>query len=327
MLNPDKLNKLFIMATGKTPAIEQTKQVIQTANKSKKTRSSMNLAKMRGLYSDPFEAWTKWFRSEQRNVSMDNANDLWSEAEASFPGSPEQARDWMRSETNSLVDHPDPTIKDINLKKYLSKSPDWLSKEMLPTLAQTSATVSDQNLMKSKLAYRKLFMDKLSKIDFSELDPEVPVEVHVEDALKLEALGLLDSAQVFNGRLSTNNSGTIQPAFALDQSIQGITPGPEFKAIQEIAEPILTKEIGMALNNTTGIIEMDNKASRAVTRRMLESGNMDLSEWQNAITMLGNQDDVVDSGIKGIVEQNPFMDVEDDISAAIDINNIKRGIG
>ena len=202
MLNPDKLNKLFTMATGKTPAIEQTKQVIQTANKSKKTRSGMNLAKMRGLYSDPFEAWTKWFRSEQRTVSMDNANDLWSEAEASFPGSPEQARDWMRSETNSLVDHPDPTIKDINLKKYLSKSPDWLSKEMLPTLAQTSATVSDQNLMKSKLAYRKLFMDKLSNIDFSELDPEVPVEVHVEDALKLEALGLLDSAQVFNDRLS-----------------------------------------------------------------------------------------------------------------------------
>lgn len=326
MLNPDKMNKLFTMATGKAPAMEQTKQVIDGVNKEKRKKSKLNLAKMRGLYSDPLEAWSKWFREEQKNTAGNEANDLWSEAEESFPGSPEQAKEWMRTETNSLVDHSDPTIKDINLKKNISKSPDWLAKEMLPTLAQTSATVSDQNLMKSKLAYRKLFSDKLSKLNFQELDPEVPPEVHVEDALKLEALGLLDSAQIVNGRLSTNNGGTIQPAFALDQSDIGINPGPEFAAIREIAEPILTQEITAALNNTAGIMEMDNTASRSVTRRMLEDGNLDMSEWQNAITMLGNQDDVIDSGIKGLVKKNPFMDTEDSISAAMDIDNIRRGI-
>jgi hypothetical protein len=325
MLNKDKLNKLYTLATGNAPAIQQTQKEKIKSNKKSLEKSKYNLAKMKGLYSDPLEAWQKWYRNERENIPIDSADDFWNEAETQFPGSPDQAKDWLRGEVGSLVDHDDPAIRDINMRNVVSKAPTWLSREMLPDLASTSAQVSNQNLTKTKMVYKQAFVERMKKFNLDDLDPEVPVDVHVEDVLKLEAFGLLDAASIMNGRFAISNNGTIQPAFALDSSVTGIEPGPEFGIIQEAVTPMLTQEISTALSNTSGIIEMDNSASRAATRRMLEDGSMDMSEWENAIRIVGNPDEVIDSGIRGMVAKNPNMDINEIISSAVDIGNIRKG--
>ena len=326
MLNKDKLNKLYTLATGNAPAIQQTRNEKKKSNKQLRDKAKYNLSKMQGIYSDPLEAWQKWYRSERENIPIDDADDFWSDAETSFPGSPDQAKDWLRGEVGSLVEHEDPAIRDINMRSVVSKAPSWLSREMLPELARTGAQVSDQNLTKTKMVYKQAFIERMKKFNLEELDPEVPVDVHIDDVLKLEAFGLLDAASIMNGRFAISNNGAIQPAFALDSSVTGIEPGPEFGIIQEAVTPLLKQEISTAINNTAGIIEMDNSASRAATRRMLEDGSMDMSEWENAIRIMGNPDDVVGSGIKGMISRNPNMDINDMISSALDIGNLKRGI-
>jgi hypothetical protein len=325
MLNNEKLQKLFTLATGKEPA--KPAETNKKLSKARIEKSKYSLAKKRGLIQDPMEAWSRWYREEVKNITQDDADDFWKEAEAEFPGSPEQAKDWVRSETSNQVQNNDPVLKDISMRNTLTKSPTWLAKEMLPELAQTNSAVSTQNLTKVNTVYRKTLTEKLRKMNLSDLDPEVPTDVHVEDAIKLEMMGLLDAARIQNGRFVVLNNGQPQPAFSLESSSDvGISQGPEMELIQTVAEPLFKKEIDSALQLAIDKVGMDNTTSRAVVRNMLGNGEMPIEDWKGALSVLGNSEDVISAGMDGMVNQNSFMDEEDILTNTLDIANARRGL-
>jgi hypothetical protein len=324
MLNRDKLNKLYALATGKQPQEEQKKAVVNELNEKKKKKLVQDLHKYRGMYEDPYKAWTNWYRDSSKNISSDIADDVWSEAEKEFPGSPDQAKQWMRDEMQASVESVDPSAREIAMRNKLSQAPSWLGQEMLPQLQSTSATVSNQNLTKAKSAYKRVLDQKISKLDLTQLDPEVPVEQHVMDAIKAEMLGLLEATKIINGRFTAiNPDGQPQPLFSIQDD--ATMAGPEQQYITELAEPLFTKYIQSAMSENTEMLQLDNRAATGATLQQLKSGDLDISEWQSAIGLIGDSDGAIEAGIQGLVKKNPYMDQEELLSSALDINNIKRG--
>jgi hypothetical protein len=324
MLKAEQLNKLYALATGKQTKENQIKEIEKQDNSRVVSKAKNELAKYKGLFMDPYEAWTKWYSKTKATINSKTADDIWSVAEQEFPGSPDQAKDWLRQSTNGVINKQDKTAKEIALRNEMSSSPSWLVNEMVPELQNTSAIVSNQNLGKAKAVYKKMLEQRLDMLDLTQLDPEVPAETHIEDAIKLEILGLMEGASIVNGRFVTMNpQGQIQPAFSISGDM-GIG-GPEMETIQEVATPILHDRISTALNIATSQVEMDNKASGGAYLDMLKNGNLEVNEWQNAISMLGDTNGVVDAGISGMVNKNPFMSDSDILSSAVDIGTLLRG--
>lgn len=324
MLNNDKLNKLFVLATGKEP----TQAVRQRNQNSKKRGDSikMNYGKYTGAYSDPYKAWTNWYRDSKKDLDSDNADDVWDFAEKNFPGSPEQARGWLKNDVVSSSENQDPAIKDINLRENLSKSPSWLASEMLPEVDKLSATVSNQNMTKAKTVFQRSVMDKLAKVDLTQLDPDVAVEEHVADLIRMETAGIADSVTVVNGRFAgMGPNGKVMPAFALGMNNSSIGNGPEMEEMFAILLPTVKPVIESALSNNRSMMGLNNQAARGATVNMLKNGDMPISEWQNAISMLGDPDGVIDAGISGLVNKNPNMSREQAIMNAVEIDSFRRG--
>lgn len=323
MLKAEQLNKLYALAT-KGKSTNQVKEIEKQDNSKTITKARNELSKYKGMFVDPYEAWTKWYSKTKPTLNSKTADDVWSVAEQEFPGSPDQAKEWLRQSTNGVIDKQDKTAKEIALRNEMSSSPSWLVNEMVPELQNTSAVVSNQNLGKAKAVYKKTLEQRLDNMDLTQLDPEVPAEVHIEDAIKLEMLGLMDGASIVNGRFVTvNQQGQMQPAFSIQGDV-GIA-GPEMETIQEVATPILQNRISTALSLASSKVEMDNKASGGAYLDMLKNGDLDVNEWQNAISMLGDAEGVVDTGVQGMAKKNPYMSESDMLSSAVDIGAILRG--
>lgn len=327
MLSRDKLNKLYILATGKQPIRQEVNTLKEQKKKTKLDKFKVEREKYKGIVVDPLDAWSSWYEKIHTELDNDTADDAWNFAKGEFPGSEEQANEWLRNFTKNQVEAPDPAVKEVNLRNTMSKSPSWIAEEMLPTMAQTSVSVANQNLSKTKAVYKKTLEQKLLSLDLTGLDPEVPVEQHVNDALMMESLGLLDSAQIQNGRFMTvSKDGRLQPAFALNEENNLTDLGPEGMLIEEIAEPLFKSYIESAMSQTTGMMSLDNKASSAEMLRMLKNGDMDISEWRNALSVIGDADGTIDAGLDGLITKNPTMSSKDIASASIDISNIMRGL-
>jgi hypothetical protein len=101
--------------------------------------------------------------------------------------------------------------------------------------------------------------------------------------------------------------------------------GPEMETIQEVATPLLQDRISTALSIAASQVEMGNKASGGAYLDMLRNGDLEVNEWQNAISMLGDSEGVVDTGIAGMANRNPFMSDSDILSSAVDIGTLLRG--
>lgn len=326
MLKVEQLNKLYALATGGKNTKQEQVSTIQKADNSKTvSKAKYELAKYKGMYVDPYEAWTKWYNKIKPSIDSKTADDIWSVAESEFPGSSDQAKDWLRQSTKGVTSKADKASQEIAMRNEMSTSPSWLVNEMVPDLQDTAATVSTQNLGKANAVYKKSLEQKLDTLNLTELDPEVPVETHIEDAIKLEMLGMLDGSSVVNGRFaSVNEQGQIQPAFSISYDM-GLG-GPELENIQAVAMPILKNKISSAISFASAQVEMGNRASGGAYLDMLKKGDLGMDEWQNAISMLGDSDGVIGAGISGMARKNPYMSNEDIMSSAIDINNIRRGL-
>ena len=326
MLKAEQLNKLYALATGGRNTKKEQVETIQKIDNSKTiSKAKYELAKYKGMYVDPYEAWTKWYNKIKPSIDSKTADDIWSVAESQFPGSADQAKDWLRQSTKEVTSKADKASQEIAMRNEMSTSPSWLVNEMIPDLQDTSAVVSTQNLGKAKAVYKKSLEQKLDMLDLTQLDPEVPVETHIEDAIKLEMLGMLDGSSIVNGRfVSINQEGQIQPAFSIPYDV-GLG-GPELENIQSVAMPLLKNKIASAISFASAQVEMGNRASGGAYIEMLKNGDLEMDEWQNAISMLGDADGVVNAGIQGMSQKNPFRSDEDIMSSAIDINNIRRGL-
>lgn len=322
MLNPDKLQKLFEIATGRKPEqirMAETKKKVTGLERSKKRKQIF-----KELYKDPVTAFERWYQDSLKDVNSDNADEFWADAEADFPGSPEQAKDWLRS---NIQRPQDPTAKEFTLRNTMSKAPSWLQSELSPELADAERVVTSQNLSKSQVAYRKVLQDKLTKFDFSSLDPDVPAEIHVDDMLKLELMGLLDTASVTEGRfVVTNKDGTIQPAFALGNSDEagGFGLGPETEILAKMAKPMFEKAVVAGLDLGAQTQSMNNRAVTGAGLQMLP--DMDISEWSTVLGAMPKEDvpGAIQAGFNKRAEIDPFASNEDVLADALSIEDLLR---
>jgi hypothetical protein len=321
MLNTDKLNKLYKLATGN----KSEQATPKSKDRLKLDKAEKSLRSYRSAYSDPVDAWSKWVAEQDQNIDADNADDVWNMAEKEFPGSQEQARDQIRNQIRSRISSNDPSIREQQLRNTMIKSPSWLNQELEEELRTASTVSSNQNLFKSKSVYLKSLEQKLGKFNFQELDPDVPADVHVMEAVKLEALGLLDTAKIVNGRFVVmGKGGSIQPAFSVTQEAELSgelnTESPEIQMIMQLAPSIVKKYVEPAMQSTQGIMSMENRASRGAALQMLRGGSLPVDRWGEALSLLNeNQGAGINEGIAGLAEQNPNMNEEDAAKYSMDI--------
>jgi len=317
MLNQNKLQKLFEIATGRMPEqqrLTEAKQKVSGLDRTKKRKQIFN-----SLFKDPLTAFERWYQDSLKDVNSNNVDEFWGDAETSFPGSPEQAKDWLRSNVSRPQDA---SNKEFTLRNTMSKSPRWLQQELSPELADTEQIVASQNLSKSQLTYRKVLQDKLNKFDFSALDPDVPAEIHVDDMLKLEMMGILDTASVIDGRFVTlNKDGTIQPAFALGNSDEagGLGLGPETEIVTKMAKPLFEKAVVSGLDTSTSMQALNNKAVMGVGLKMLP--DMDISEWSTVLGTMPKEEirGAIQTGFNKKADIDPFASNEDVLADTLSI--------
>lgn len=322
MLNPDKLQRLFELATGRKPEQQRVVEAKKKASGLERTKKRKQIFKE--LHKDPVTAFERWYQDSLKDVNSDNADEFWADAEADFPGSPEQARNWLRSNVQRPTE---PTKKEFTLRNTMSKAPSWLQQELSPELADAERVVASQNLSKSQLAYRKVLQDKLGKFDFTTLDPDVPAEIHTDDMLKLEMMGLLDTASIVEGRFVTlNKDGTIQPAFALENSADagGLGLGPEIEIITKTAKPIFEKAVISGLDVVAQTQSMNNRTISGAGLNMLP--NMDVSEWSTVLGAMPPEDvkGAIQAGFNKRAEIDPFASNEDVLADALSIEDLLR---
>ena len=325
MLNAEKLNKLFMLATGKETLQVQQRNLKKDLSKSKAKKIKDSLSIYKGNYKDPLTAWNKWLDDNGSDIDQDNADDIFGFAEKEFPGSPDQARGEIRNRAMSELDSSDSTVKEQRLRNQMTKAPSWLVNEMAPELDSLSASNSNKNLAKSKMIYSRTLEQKIQNLNLTELDPDVPVEVHLDEMVKLEAMGLLDTARVVNGRLTVvNPNGQIQPAFAITKDIESMgfmdPNSPENQLIFTVAPKIFKPHIEAAISNSSDSTGMTNRASSGAAIRMLRDGSLPIDEWGDALSLINeNQSGGIEAGLEGLVKKNPFMNEDEAYKNSIDI--------
>ena len=322
MLNQNKLQKLFEIATGQQPETQRLTAAKKKTNTLDRVKKRKDIFK--SIYNDPFDAFEKWYQDSLKDVSSDNADEFWSEAEQEVPGSPDQAKDWLRSQVKKPTD---PAARESSLRNTMTKAPSWLNQELSPELANTEQEVTSQNLSKSQLAYRKVLENKLEAFKFDQLDPDVPAEIHVDDMIKLELMGLLDGASIIEGRFATTNrDGSIQPAFALSNSTEanGVGLGPETELITKMAKPLFERAVVDGLDTGIATQEMNNRAVTGAGLQMLP--NTDVSEWSTILGAMPKQDipAAVQQGFNRRAEIDPFASGEEMLADSLSIEDLLR---
>lgn len=323
MLNADKLQNLYRLATGKdSNTLPDTKQ---KTNNEKTSKAKKSYLSYKSAYTDPLEAWNKWVDSMLPDITTDSSDELWREAESVFPGNQEQARTAIKDRLRTGIKSNDPATREQQLRNTATKSPSWLAPELEEELKITGVKASTQNLNKAKTVYLSSLENKIKKFDFSSLDPDVPAEVHIDEMVKLEAMGLLETAKIINGRLAVvNNSGAIQPAFAVTQEaeISGALnlDSPELQTILQLAPPLFKKYVEPALQESQDFMTMNNKASSGAALGLLRGGNLPVDRWHEALSLLNeNQRAGIDEGIAGLASSNQQMNEDDAAKYSMDI--------
>ena len=285
-MNPEKLNQLFELATGSSKQTATPKAVVKTRSQDNAKKVKAKYGSYKGTYTSPAEAWATWYENSMSNIDSDNADDIWSFAEQNHPQGKDAARDYLRRKVEPTND---PFVDETTLRNQMTKAPSWFVEENMPKLNQLGATVSNQNLVKARRIYSESFKKNLQKLDLGGLDPDVPLEVHINDLVKIEMMGSTEMASVVNGRLAVaTQDGNIQPAFMIDQP-QDLSTDSELGLISQIVPAIAEPIMKLAMKNAVDLQAMDNRMASGATAKMLKDG-LPVEQWGDAFSILGNND-------------------------------------
>ena len=311
MLNPKKLESLYRLATGRGQ--EEIKEKVMSLKQITAKRNTEKIrgerAKYSGLYQDPHEAWVRWYEDSKKDISSDNANEVWDIAESTHPTSPDRAKEYLRSQANKPLDQKDPSIAESNLRNEMSQSPDWLVNEMSPKLAGVANVNANQNSVKVKKMYEMTLKSTLAKMNLGQLDPDVASEVHIDELIKLELLGLTDMAQIVNGRFAVaDESGAVRPVYSIEdtEGVSEASPNSlEMEMVYSIVPKIAKEAIGLALKAGQAKQSQDNRAVAGAAMGMLDEG-MPIEEWGGAMSLMNDgTSGAINRGIAGRAKLGP----------------------
>lgn len=316
MLSQDKLRKLYALASGRP-----IESAVTPRPKPDTTPLKNKLDRYKTAYEDPHTAWSNWANEAKKSVTAETADDVWDFAEQNYPGDPAQARDAIRNNIRSGISQ-EPVAKEVDMRNAMQSSPSWMQGELMPEMAMTSSKVASQNSAKAKSMYAMALGKKLRTLDLSQLDIDVPSEVHTKEFIIAEMMNRLDEAQIVNGRLCLlSPQGEVQPVYTMTESpdVQNMlaSGSPEISMISDVANRIVVPAINEAMTSNKEMGSMDNRAAGGAAIKMLKSGDVPISDWGSLLGMING--DGLSAGMEGLAARNPHMSPEDELMSGMDI--------
>jgi len=184
--------------------------------------------------------------------------------------------------------------KEFFLRDKVANSPQWAREVLEPELAKLSTTVANANLSKAAQVYSKSLQEKLNKfISTNELDPDVSVDQHTADLVKLEQMNLFDVSRVINGRIGVyDQSNNFIPGFAVEERAQ-IFPDDQF-GTPSFAEQVLVRDAAIApvkeaidtrVSAQRSQISIQERQAAMESTKMLEQGSFTVDRWGEAFSI------------------------------------------
>lgn len=262
--------------------------------------------------NNPASRFNYWKKNINIDGMSNNArNTYWKTYENMHPRGLEGAQsDFVNVTLNEINLINGVSNKEFFLRDRIDNSPTWARSVLEPELAKLSTTVANANLSKANQVYSKSLSDKVNNFILkNDLDPDVSVEQHTADFVRLEQLNLFDIANVVNGRIGIygQNTGFI-PGFAVENR-QQVFPKDQFGA-PSFAEQVLVRDsainpikqaVDMKLSAQRSVISMQERQAAMESTKLLEQGFYTLDRWGEAfsINAESSPQDQIMRGLKG----------------------------
>lgn len=304
------------------PTEEASKKIVQTEIETIK-KSLANAQSMYPLDTDKrFQYWKKTVNLS--GLTQEAKNFYWNEYGKLDPkgteGAKKQFLNVTRNELNSIVGSAN---KEFFLRDKLATAPEWVKKDLEPELAKISTVVANSNFSKATKVYEKDAKERINTFLFkANLDPDVSIEDHANDMIKLEQLNLMDVAKIVNGRVGVYGSENqaFIPGFAIKDrnevfpsDIYGAPSAEEQLKVKETVSPYFKEAVENNIYSSRRTISREEQQANELTSKMLEEGKFTLDRWQEAFSINpeAKAQDQILSGIRGEISSKRVKSYSD----------------
>jgi hypothetical protein len=312
--------KKDLMSSLQQIASESVSGAITVSTKEQELIDTQDIAKIKQaaevatkMYpNNPASRFNYWKKNINIDGMSNNArNEYWKTYQNIHPRGIEGAQsDFVNVTLNEINLISGVSNKEFFLRDRLDNSPTWARSVLEPELAKLSTTVANANLSKANQVYSKSLSDKVNNFILqNDLDPDVSVEQHTADFVRLEQLNLFDVANVVNGRIGIyGQDNQFIPGFAVENR-QQVFPKDQFGA-PSFAEQVLVRDsainpikqaVDMKLSAQRSAISRQERQSAMEATKLLEQGFYTLDRWGEAfsINAESNPQDQIIRGLKG----------------------------
>lgn len=266
------------------------------------------------------------FSAFQRSVQFDSLGTAgkkhyWSVYSRMYPGSVSDAnKSIVQTITKAAMTKPTLDAKEYYLRDVVTTLPSEIASQFQKPLAGLGAITSSANLSKAQQLYRQGLMERLISSLDSDLDPDVPFEVHREEFARLERMNLLPQAKVYNGRLGIlDSNGSIRMAIdipdrtSVDPAGIGAPAPDEELMVSNLSADLISMAVRQNLERSRDKVKLDNRLVQNTIREDLTNGNFKTHEWANVFNILSEDDPlaVVSNGLKGEINSGRISSPEE----------------
>tara|TARA_R100001443_G_scaffold79944_1_gene87025 strand:+ start:1059 stop:2144 length:1086 start_codon:yes stop_codon:yes gene_type:complete len=208
--------------------------------------------------------------------------------------------------------------KEYYIRDNLNKWPNWLSSQYESSLAGLMMVNQTKDMLKGEISYKTNTLDKVNDLlENAPLSPDIREEDHVADLLKLETMGFLNAATIYNGRVGiSNKEQEFQPAWSIknagEVSEDAMQPVPaEAAFLRDSVASDIKDLVSVKLKDSREQIREQNKEIKFIMLNEMSQGNIPMDKWGDVASMIEDpQEDGIGSlmflfseGIKGMIKQ------------------------
>ena len=208
--------------------------------------------------------------------------------------------------------------KEFYIRDNLNKWPNWLASQYEPSLASLMLVNQTKDMLKGEISYKTNTLDTVNQLlENAPLSPDIREEDHVADLLKLETMGFLNGATIYNGRIGVSNKqNEFQPAWSIKNATEisenAMQPLPaEAAFLRDSVASDIKDLVSVKLGDAREKIKEQNKEIKFIMLNEISQGNIPMDKWGDVASMIEDpQEDSIGSlmflfseGIKGMIRQ------------------------
>ena len=319
-------NELQNIASQAVPS-QQNKQsnVDDMVSKQSITKLTDNTNLAMNMYPEDIQSrFSFWKKENNINFMDDKTKEVyWKTYEKMHPeGIVGAKRDFVDVTKGELSRIDSNVGKEFFLRERLNKTPQWARKELDPLLGEISTNVANSNYSKAQQVYMNDLDSRINSLAATtEFDPDIPLDIHTQDAVKLEQLNLLELGRVEQGRIGVyNEKGKFYPAFGIKDRTEifpnDVATNPSIQeqdVIRSLSPNIIRKAIEGNLAFNRKNIQIQERIGSSIASDYLKAGTYNIEKWDTAFAMLPNVPiyDKISQGIQGEIESGRVVSTKD----------------